>query len=311
MAKNKRYTGTVYIGTVGPDLEPGYCRDSIEAIHRRNGDGEPVYVRATKGYEARQAHMDRWINETTHDFALFLDHDQIFPPETLERLRSHKLPYVSGLYMRRRFAPVAPVWYKLPPRGKWPMEPWVTEPERNKLHKLGASGWGCILIHRDVVAAVEPLLKGERLVIEDDMDIWPYDLERVFSALNGLTDLVTTEPPERVLRAALKEYEQTLRDEIRPLRAHKGVVGSDLRFPFFAREAGFVLMGDPEVRCAHNLFYPLQCDDFSALPEDLKVRLYHTTRKEVSRERRQHTQNLNNLEKAGQLESNVYSRRPG
>ena len=185
--KPKEYTGSAYIGIVGSDGEFGPCRDSIESIARRPGDSPLHFMRATKGYEARQRHINNFI-EGKHDFILLLDQDQTFPPDTLERLRGHKLPYVSGFYMRRNLRTIAPVWYR-PSRGKWPMEPWVGTVKGGQLHPLGASGWGCILVHRDVIMGVRELLKGEWEVLEDDMDIYPYDLKRLLDAINGLDEL--------------------------------------------------------------------------------------------------------------------------
>jgi hypothetical protein len=224
---------TCYIGIVGGEIDYAECRDSIQALTTRAGD-EMKFVRATKGYEARQLHLNAFM-DSGHDYLFLMDHDQIFPADALERLRSHNLPYVSGYYLRRRFSPILPVWYEYGVTNTFPMRPWTSEPARGKLHKLGASGWGCMLVHRQVIEAVKPLLKGEPEIIEDDMDVWPYDLAAV---LRG-------------------------EEQIRPLRAKKDVVGSDLRFPFFAREAGFTLYGDPDVRCGHITHYALSPDDFT------------------------------------------------
>lgn len=277
MKQTTEYSGTCYIGVVGPDLEIGEARDSIEGITRRNGDGRTVYVRATKGYEARQLHFANWLQHTAHPFMLLLDHDMIFSPDTLERLRSHRLPYVSGFYMRRRYQPLAPVWFELGPRGRFPMKPWTSDPERGRLHPLGASGWGCILIHRDVCRAVAGVLKGEPFVIEDDLDVYPYDLTAIMAAIKGLRTLTTEKPSPSTLYPALNEHVTVLEREIRPLRVVKDSVGSDLRFPFYAREAGFVLMGDPDVRPAHVLDYPLTPDDYSDLPAEYRAPMIKQT----------------------------------
>jgi hypothetical protein len=195
-----------------------------------------------------------------------MDHDQIFPADALERLRAHNLPYVSGYYLRRRFNPILPVWYEYGETNTFPMRPWTSEPERGQLHRLGASGWGCLLVHRQVIEAVKPLLKGEPEIIEDDMDLWPMDLERVMNAICQIEGSSTW--------STVKHYARILRQEIRPLRAKKDIVGSDLRFPFFAREAGFTLYGDPDVRCGHVTHYPLCPDDFSrAVTEDLRAEI--------------------------------------
>ena len=247
--ETKQYTGSCYIGVVGSENENGECRDSIESIVRRRKDEGPRYVRATKGYEARQMHLNNWYEGTKHPFMLLLDHDMKFPANTLERLRSFKLPYVSGFYMRRRYAPMAPVWFEYNATLQMPMIPYTGVPMANTLYKIGASGWGCILMHRDVVTAVRKVLKGEPEIIEDDMDLFPYDLKRVMGAIK----MIATKPTEA---------QKILTDEIRPLRALKDSVGSDIRFPFYARLAGFELYGDSGVVCEHMLNYPVSVTDY-------------------------------------------------
>ena len=97
----KTYTGSVYIGVVGGDTDIGMCRDSIHALQLRAGDKYPYWIRATKGYEARQLHLDKWYEEGKHEFILLLDHDMVFPTDALERLRSHAMPFLTGYYLRR------------------------------------------------------------------------------------------------------------------------------------------------------------------------------------------------------------------
>jgi len=296
MATKKEYTGTVYVGVVGGDTESGECRDSIEKIYLRPGDEGPIFYRATKGYEARQLHLNNWIEKTVHPFMLLLDHDMVFPVDVLERLRAHKLPFVSGYYLRRRYAPLAPVWFKLPPKYAWPMEPWLDEPERGKLHPLGASGWGCMLLHRDVVMATKPLLKGEQEILEDDLDVWPYDLPAVLEAMRGLRWLADTEAESpATLQKAVTPFVEILEREIRPLRGRKDIVGSDIRYPFYAREAGHILMGDPDCRCKHMLDYPLSPDDFSDMPPDARENIYKEMHQKIGVLRRDQREVLERL----------------
>ena len=263
----KKYEGTCYIGVVGPEHELGECRDSIYGIQIRRDDAIPTFIRATKGYEARQTHLNNFL-ASKHDYLLLLDHDQIFPEYTLERLRSHGLPYVSGLYMRRRFAPMCPVWFEDAPAGSMPLKIWTRVPEKDTLYPLGASGWGCVLIHREVILAVRALLKGEDEILEDDMDLYPYDLERTFQAIRGLDELSRASMRWEIMRPVFREYVKALKEELRPLRAKKDVVGSDIRFPFFAKLAGYQLMGDSGVQCGHVLNYPLMPSDYTSQPPE-------------------------------------------
>lgn len=224
-----KYTGSAYIGVVGPDDIPVQAVLSIINIQRRDGDSFPRFMMATKGYEARQNHINAFL-ESDHDYLLLLDHDMIFEPDTLERLRSHERPYVSGLYMRRRFAPMFSVWFE-PFDGVWPLMPFTDDPERGRLHELGASGWGCILLHRDMIEAVRPSLCGEQEVLEDDMDVWP----------DGT-----------------------------PCRGTKDQIGSDIRYPVLCKRAGWSLWGDPDVRPKHLVQYPLSPDDYTGTPESIR-----------------------------------------
>lgn len=234
---------SVYIGVVGPETEIGICRDSIQQIDVPAGS-TLWFARATKGYEARQSHVNRFI-ESDHEWLLLLDHDMLYEPDTLTRLMSHGVPYISGYYLQRRYRPMIPVWFH--PGDEWPMRPFLEEPEPGRLHPLGASGWGCVLIRREVIEGVRAtVLKGEWDVLEDDMDVWPYDLKTVMRALAG-GDLAT------------------LRAEIRPLRGQfdRQPIGSDIRYPLLARAAGYTLWGDPAVRPGHVAAYPLAFDDYT------------------------------------------------
>ena len=247
---------SVYIGVTGPDADIGMCRDSIQQIETPPGSAL-WFARSTKGYEGRQSHFNRFI-ESEHEWMLLLDHDMVYEPDTLTRLMSHGVQYVSGYYLQRRYRPMIPVWFRptgvgpgrleSPPEDAWPLLPFLEEPESGKLHRLGGAGWGCILIHREVAVGVRAtVLKGEWDVIEDDMDVWPYDLAAVMKALND-GDI------------------ETLRREIRPFRGQfdRQPVGSDLRYPILAAMAGFTLWGDPDVQPGHVLNYPLAASDYTA-----------------------------------------------
>lgn len=257
------YKGSVYVAVVGSVFENGVCRDSIEGITLRNKDERPHYIRATKGYEARQMHLNNWYENTKHPFILFLDADMIFPANTLERLRANKAPFVSGFYMRRTIRPVLPVWFERGQDGVMPMKPLTALLERDKTYPIGASGWGCLLVHRDVITAMKPLLKGEPEIIEDDMDFYPYDAKKVTRALTTIREGLQGKKtdPKKAQKSLL-----TLVNELRPLRGLKDPVGSDIRFPFYAQLAGFPLLGDTGVCCDHVTDYPISINDWLNQP---------------------------------------------
>lgn len=254
----ERKNATVYIGVVGSEIEHGPCSDSIWNLNIRKGDRSPQYARATKGFDGRNAHINQFL-KSEYDAILMLDGDMMFAPNTLELLRNNGMPYVSGYYMRRQIRPIAPVMFEWNEHDEWPMEPMFRDPDPYKLHRIGASGWGCVLIHREVFEAVGPLLKGEAFVIEDDMDVWPYDLEK-------MVQLIKTVRTAKTIKEAHKAGDE-LAEEFKPLRGMKDNIGSDIRFPFFAKQAGYALYLDPSVRPGHVYNYPITPDDFKAACE--------------------------------------------
>jgi hypothetical protein len=281
------YKGSCYIAVVGNEYEYGPCRDSVENIIRHSKDTPPQYIRATKGYEARQMHLNNWYEKTKHPFILFLDADMLFPVDALERLRRHKKPYVTGFYMRRTIRPVAPVWFEQNKPGVMPFRPMTAILEKNKTYPVGASGWGCVLIHRDVITAMKKILKGEPEIIEDDMDIYPYNTKKLFTALQVVRDGLSGKKinPKTAQKSLI-----TIVNELQPLRGMKDTVGSDIRFPFYAMLAGFPLMGDTGVACDHMANYPVSVNDWLNQPawsvRDLSLAINDENRKEQERIRK-------------------------
>lgn len=225
---------TCYIGIAGgAEMIHFTAYASIMNMVRRPGDSFPQFIQGTKGYEVRQMHFNNFI-ESTHDYMLLLDSDMVFDIDTLERLRSHQQPYVSGLYCYRTLNPLRLMWFK-PWDGSWPFKPVVDPPDRGRLHEIGASGWGCILLHREVVEGTRKILKDELDVLEDAMYSWPR----------------YPDEPERLLRGT-----------------RRTIIGSDIRYPFYAYHAGYQLYGDPDVRARHLLTYGLHPDDYDNQPAE-------------------------------------------
>lgn len=236
-AIDKRYGGTAYIGVATGEFGVSEAHVSVFEMMRRPGDSLPVFRIATKGWEARQDHVEAML-ASSHDWLLLLDGDMGIPPMLLERLRSHGLPCVSGHYLRRGFRPMKPIWFEDDPEFRWPMMPFRETPISGRLYRLGGTGSGCWLIHREVLEAVQPLLKDEPFFCDDAMTWWPYDIEAVAAG----------------------------REKLRLLRGRRDRVGSDLRLAFFIRQAGYTIWGDPDAACGHFVQYPLSLTDWEMLP---------------------------------------------
>ena len=95
-----------------------------------------------------------------------------------------------------------------------------------------------------------------------------------------------TQPDNSITWPALKYHLSVLQEQIRPLRADREFIGSDIRFPFFALQAGYQLWGDPEARAAHLLDYPLTPDDYEAQPDEISAKQAAEHRKYVMSERK-------------------------
>lgn len=118
------------------------------------------------------------------------------------------------------------------------------------------------------------------------MDLWPYDLAR----LSQVIGLLNSPEPK------IAEAVTILREELRPLRGMKDIVGSDIRYPFFAREAGYTLYGDSGVRCKHMLNYPLDPDDFTNTPEEFRQGLQAEAGQQVDAQGQAIAQTIGKLE---------------
>jgi hypothetical protein len=238
---NKRYRGTAYLSVATPGTVVGAAKQSINHLRRRPGDSTINWYEHTKGMDAREDAVKDFL-ASRHDWILFMDGDMLLPDYALERLRSHGFACVSGHYMRRTYNPPIPIWYEDDRQDGWeyiwPMMPFRQKPAKGRLYRLGATGFGCWLIHREVIEAVKPMLCGERVVWEDHMAFWPMPVKE---------------------KAAGKK--------LRPLRLDYETVGADLRLSFFIRVAGYTIWGDPAVDCGHYIDYPLTLMDRNISPE--------------------------------------------
>lgn len=222
---------STYIGIVGPTTISVNAVLSIGNILRQPEDSSPRFTQATKGYEGRQLHINRFLDETDHSHILLLDHDMIFPEDTLERLRAHEVDFVSGYYLRRRIAPMVSVWYE-EFDGNYPMMPYMNLPPKDQLVPLGGSGWGCSLMSRKMLEDIrENHLHGQWEICEVPMNVWP----------DG--------------------------SSCRP--GNLNPIGSDLRFPMIALRAGYQLWGDANVAPTHEITYQLSLSDIEQTPAEI------------------------------------------
>jgi hypothetical protein len=90
------------------------------------------------------------------DAILLLDGDQRHPEDLLEKLRAHDLDMVCAHYYRRSTDPVQSLCYAIGD-GRWPYLPMV-HPPKEGLHEIAVTGFGCVLIKKRVLQAVQDTL---------------------------------------------------------------------------------------------------------------------------------------------------------
>lgn len=142
------------IFVAGVSSERQYVRalDSIFKELQPGDDDSLGYDAGAPGWIARIELCDAFLEQKQFDALFQMDMDMLFPPDTLERLRSHDLDMVTGHYFKRKTDPMMSIiQVKDPASNRWlPME---DVPEHG-LHEVACTGMGCVLIKREVIDAV-------------------------------------------------------------------------------------------------------------------------------------------------------------
>lgn len=128
---------------------------SCYMLHRRDGD-RIIASWLYRGDVARESLVNEFLTDDyfgDEDAILMLDADQRHPEDMLEILRAHDLPMVCAHYYRRETSPVQSLCFELGD-GTWPFLPYQHPPSEG-LHEIAATGFGCVLIKKKVLKAVQ------------------------------------------------------------------------------------------------------------------------------------------------------------
>ena len=159
-----------------------------------------------------------------HDWVFFLDSDVIPPEDVIERLASHRLPIVSGMYTAKQAGNfVWSVWVDSvdPSNGAKCFSP-VIDFENDKLLKVdGVVGAGCLMVHRKVFEKIS--------------ELYP-DLPFFFWT---------------------KDRDPKVFKDFKLPNARMNNASEDFWFCLLARSAGFDIVVDPGVKCGHLAFVEL------------------------------------------------------
>ena len=124
----------------------------------RDGDQKVVPGNVLRGDAARIELCDEFL-EGDKDAILMLDMDMAPPNDMLEKLRKHDLDAVTAHYWKRQF-PMESIC-GISSDDTWPYIPLDPVPTKG-LHEVVTTGFGCVLIKREVVEAVKDSLpKGD------------------------------------------------------------------------------------------------------------------------------------------------------
>lgn len=125
-------------------------------LTRRPGD-EMAIEHRTRGDVAREALVQTFLEKPEFDAILMLDLDQRQPQDLLEKLRDsadeRDLDMVCAHYYKRDTRTVQSLCYELGD-GTYPYLPYLHPPTEG-VHEISMTGFGCVLIRRRVVEAVQ------------------------------------------------------------------------------------------------------------------------------------------------------------
>lgn len=115
-----------------------------------------VEVRVGRGANiaANRNGLTQLALEMGADWIWYVDDDQVFAPETLQRLLAHRLDVVSGLYVARDFPFKAQVFDREDAQGRVAHR--LLEPTDGGLVRVLAVGAGSFLVRRRVLEALTP-----------------------------------------------------------------------------------------------------------------------------------------------------------
>ena len=146
----------VFIAVASGETQYVKSLRSVYELTRRDGDLAATPDKSYYGTVTRTGLLNRFRRLAEYDAILCLDADQDHPADLLEKLRASmeagNLDMVCAHYYQRNTGPITSLCWELGD-GTWPFLP-LLDPPAEGLHEIGATGLGCVLIHRRVVEAV-------------------------------------------------------------------------------------------------------------------------------------------------------------
>ena len=158
----------VFVGVASHETQHVY---SINSCYAMNREPEDVYkIRLMpRGDMVRYEYANMILADTSYgpdDALLLLDGDQKHPLDMLEKLRLHDLDMVCAHYYRRDEGRIQSMCFELGD-GTWPYKPFDNPPKEG-LHEIGTTGFGCVLIKKKVLQALNAVTPEGTNMMETD-----------------------------------------------------------------------------------------------------------------------------------------------
>lgn len=175
----------VFVAVASSDTQYVKSHRSCHELNRRDGDDMFLPNEFGIGLTSRIQMEQGFWDHPEYDALLCLDADQAHPVDMLEKLRTSMeegdLDMVCAHCYRRTFAPVQSLCFELGD-GTWPSLP-ILDPPTEGLHEISSTGFGCVLIHRRVLAGlreylpkgVSPFAAGPISGMSKDRDLFGQD----------------------------------------------------------------------------------------------------------------------------------------
>lgn len=132
------------------------CLETYASIYRQKiPNGMSAEIHFTKFYGVAEARnwLVKQAIEQKFDYILFIDSDIVLPDEdTIEKLIAHNLPIVGGWYIKKVPGQRIPEVFVPNKDGNLVN---ATEMSENQLMKVGALGFGCVLINTGILRVME------------------------------------------------------------------------------------------------------------------------------------------------------------
>lgn len=129
------------------------CWESITRLKPPAGMSLAILVARSANIAQNRNLISAKLLESTAEWVLYADDDQVFLPDTVQRLVAHGRSVISGLYVARDVPFLPHIYAEEAPEG-WVRKHRLTPGQTGVLPSVIACGAGCLLVHRRVLEAL-------------------------------------------------------------------------------------------------------------------------------------------------------------